>query len=54
MHIEVDLAGASSFAPYRARDNFDVRFVESCSTPTKVVFDVESVEPCSASTKGKD
>ena len=38
VHIEVDLAGASSFAPHRAR----------------VVFDVESVESCSASTKGKD
>ncbi len=54
VHIEVDLAGASSFALHRARDNFDVGCVESCSTPTKVVFDVESVEPCSASTKGKD
>ena len=54
VHIEVDLAGASSFAPHRARDNFDVGCVESCSTPTKVVFDVESVESCSASTKGKD
>jgi len=54
VHIEVDLAGASSFAPHRARDNYDVVCVESCSTPTKVDFDVESVEPCSASTKGKD
>ena len=54
VHIEVDLAGASSFAPHRARDNFDIGCVESCSTPTKVVFDVESVESCSASTKGND
>ena len=54
VHIEVDLAGASSFAPHQAKVNFDVGCVESCSTPTKVVFDVESVESCSASTKGKD
>ena len=47
------MTAASSSAPHRARDDFDVGCVESCSTPTKVVFDVESVESCSASTKGK-
>ena len=54
VHIEVDLAGASIFAPHRARVNFNVGCVESCTTPTKVVFDIKSVESCFASTKGKD
>ena len=36
MHIEVDIAGASSSAPHRARVNFDVGCVESCSSQRRL------------------
>ena len=54
VHIEVNLASASSLLRIKPGMISTLGVLSLASPPTKVVFDIESVGPCSTSTKGKD